>query len=135
MKNASKILTIIACVLGILWSIIGAAVVFFGSAAVAGLSEAGGDRSHTAQLQHTAVNTTLALIGALIVIIVGMVFSAVGNAETASRAKTLTMGILLLLCGILATAWHSFVAGPIYAFSGLLTILAGAFGPAQNRSN
>ena len=127
MKSASKILTIIACVIGILWSVIGIPIAFVGTAAVAGLASAGGDPSQTAHLRDTAISTTLGLIGAFIMMVLGMVFSAVGNAETAGRTKTMTMGVLLLLCGIFATAWHSYVAGLIYVFSGVLTLLAGAF--------
>jgi hypothetical protein len=96
MKNASKILSIIACVIGILWSIIGFAGSVVGGA-VAGIAESTGNHAHSGHMVDTAASIALA------------------------------MGALLLFSGILATAWHSYVAGPIYVFCGGLTLLAGSF--------
>lgn len=131
MKSASKILSIIACVIGILWSVIGFFTVALGAGFMSASAKMNNQQAQASQAINTGATIMLALIGALIMIIVGMIFSAVGNAEQASPKKSLVNDLLLLFCGILATAWHSYVAGPIYIISGILTTCAGAFAPSE----
>ena len=130
MKSASKILSIIACVIGILWSIIGFFTVAIGAGMMSAAAKINEQQGKADQIENSGASVALALVGALIMMVLGMIFSAVGNAEGAGKHKSIIHGALLLLCGIFATGWHSYVAGPIYIISGILTIIAGA--GAQN---
>ncbi len=113
-KVPSKILSIIACVIGIIWSVIGFFAVCFGGALVATGQRLGEDTNNAEHTMEATVAIMVKLVGAFGVIVLGMVFSAVGNAKNAGSTKTIVNGALLLVAGVLATVWHSYVSGPMY---------------------
>ncbi len=112
MKTAVRVLVIIGAVIGFIWGI----VAFFGSAFGAAIVEESSE-----ELKDIGVNAFVAFF----VVIVGFVFCIVCAREKSSKATTIVNGLLLLLCGIAATALQSWIAGPIYVVGGFLGFLAG----------
>ncbi len=112
MKTAVRVLVIIGAVIGFIWGI----VAFFGSAFGAAIVEESSE-----ELKDIGVNAFVAFF----VVIVGFVFGIVCAREKSSKATTIVNGLLLLLCGIAATALQSWIAGPIYVVGGFLGFLAG----------
>lgn len=125
MKKAIKILTIIGGVVGIIWSIVQFFTLLFGGAIVAATKDtigSGGGR----QVMESAKSGMLASIGSIIAVIVGLIFGILASGKKIGRMPTIIHGFLLLVAGVLATIWHSYVAGPMYILGALLAILAGA---------
>ena len=117
MKTAVKVLVIIGAVIGFIWSIV---VV---SAVVGGAIEAALTKED-AKKEEIIEAATYAIF-ALIPTVAGLVFGLVCAREKSSKATTIVNGLLLLLCGIAATALQSWLAGPIYVVGGFVGFLAG----------
>ena len=117
MKTAVKVLVIIGAVIGFIWGI----VAFFGRAFAGAMVEIAEVEEGAEELKDVGVN---AFVG-FFVVIVGLVFGLVCAREKSSKATTIVNGLLLLLCGIAATALQSWIAGPLYVVSGFLGFLAG----------
>ncbi|MBW8003816.1 MAG: hypothetical protein FVQ80_17765 [Planctomycetes bacterium] len=122
MKTAVRVLVIIAAAIGFIWSI-----VVFGGGIFAGGIEAAltEDEAKREEVVGTYVPAITKTVFAFIFIIAGLVFGIVCAREKSSKATTMVNGLLLLLCGIAATALQSWIAGPIYVVDGFLGFLSG----------
>ena len=116
MKTAVKVLVIIGAVIGFIWGV----VAFFGSAFAGAIVEIA-EEEGAEELQDVGVNAFVAFF----VVIAGLVFGLVCAREKSGKATTIVNGLLLLLCGIAATALQSWIAGPLYVVGGFIGFLAG----------
>ncbi len=117
MKTAVKVLVIVGAVIGFIWGI----VAFFGSAFAGAMVEIAEVEEGAEELQDVGVNGFVAFF----VVIAGLVFGLVCAREKSGKATTIVNGLLLLLCGIAATALQSWIAGPLYVVGGFIGFLAG----------
>ncbi len=127
MKTAIKVLVIIAFVIGVIWSIVGFFGVWFGGAIVASGQEVFEEDSEAAAETTEATATImLKMIGSFLVIIAGFIFGLISCGKEVKKATSITMGVLLIICGVLAIIWTSYVAGPLYILSGILASISGS---------
>ena len=117
MKTAVRVLVIIAAVIGFVWGIVG----FFGGAFAGAIAELAEEEAMKKESLDVGVNA----FAAFFVVIAGLVFGIVCAREKSKKATTIVNGLLLLLCGIIATALQSWIAGPMYVLSGFLGFIAG----------
>ena len=120
MKTAVRVLVIIAAAIGFIWSIVG----FFGSAAVAGV-ETGLKMEGAEQRKEGYIDFGVNSFLSFLMTIAALVFGIVCAREKSGKATTIVNALLLLVCGIVATALKSWIAGPIFVTAGLLGFLAG----------
>ena len=125
MKTAVRVLVIIAAVIGFIWSV----TIFSGGILTGGiegalteLTEGKAESEKVVEIYATAITKT---IFASIFIIAGLVFGIVCSEAKSSKTTTIVNSLLLLLCGIAATALQSWIAGPLYIISGFLGFLSG----------
>ena len=116
MKTAVKVLVIIGAVIGFIWGV----VAFFGSAFAGAIVEIA-EEEGAEELQDVGVNAFVAFF----MVIAGLVVGLVCAREKSGKATTIVNGLLLLLCGIAATALQSWIAGPLYVVGGFIGFLAG----------
>ena len=116
MKTAVRVLVIIGAVIGFIWAV----VAFFGSAFAGAIVEIA-EEEGAEELQDVGVNAFVAFF----MVIAGLVVGLVCAREKSGKATTIVNGLLLLLCGIAATALQSWIAGPLYVVGGFIGFLAG----------
>ena len=121
MKSAIKILVIIACIIGIIWSLVG----IFGGAFFGGIKAAFEEKQEAEKTKEEYVNTSLRHIGSFIMVTIGLIFGIVGSGKKSKKITTIINGSLLLFCGIMAFTWLSYFAGSIYVLCGFLLIIVG----------
>ncbi|HOV39751.1 MAG TPA: hypothetical protein PLG79_13580 [Spirochaetales bacterium] len=125
MKDAVRLLVIIAAVIGIIWSIVGFIGILFGGAFVAAGQEAIGKNTTAAEAtETTTVNLILMMIGSFIAIIIGLIFGIISSNKETKRIRGIILSLLLLFSGIIATICASYVAGPIYILCGILALIS-----------
>jgi hypothetical protein len=125
MKDAVRVLVIIAAVIGIIWSIVGFVVILFGGAFVAAGQETIGKNINAAEAtETTSVNLMLMMIGSFIAIIVGLVLGIISSSKETKRISGIILSVLLLFSGIIATICASYVAGPMYVLCGILALIS-----------
>ena len=120
MKTAARVLVIIAIVIGFIWGIVG----FFGSAFLAGCETALAEKEEEVAIEeyeNVGVNAAIAFF----VIIAATVFGIVASREKSGKATTIVNSLILLGCGIAATALQSWIAGPLFIISAVLAFLGG----------
>jgi len=123
MKAAVKILVIIAAVVGIVWAIVG----FFGLAFAGGTAAAFEKSKETAQkIVSTTAVAMMKLVGSFIVITAGLIFGIIASGKEVNRIAGIILGALLIICGVAATLWASYAAGPLYILCGILVLAANA---------
>jgi hypothetical protein len=111
MKTAVKILVIITAVIGIIWAIVG----FFGVALGGGIAT---------KTMMASEMTMAKLAGSFIAIIAGLIFGIIAADKEVKQIAGIILSALLILSGVAATIWASFVAGPLYILSGILALIA-----------
>ena len=125
MKTAVRVLVIIAAVIGFIWSV----TIFSGGILTGGiegaLTELTEGKAESEKVVEIYATVITKVIFAFIFIIAGLVFGIVCAREKSSKTTTIINGLLLLLCGIAATALQSWVAGPICVVGGFLGFLSG----------
>ncbi len=117
MKTAVRVLVIVGCVIGFIWSIVG----FFGGMGGGVIGKLAEDD----KLADESINIAAYSIISFFVVIASLVFGIVCSREKSKKAATIVNGLLLLLCGIIVTALKSWIAGPLFILSGFLGFLAG----------
>lgn len=121
MISAIKILVIIACIIGILWSLLG----IFGGAFFGAMKAVLENEQEAKKLEELYLNNSLRHIGSFAMIILGLIFGIVGSGKKAKKLTSIINGILLLTCGVLAFIWYSYFTGIIYVLCGFLLIITG----------
>lgn len=123
MKTAVKILVIIAAVIGIIWAIVG----FFGMAIGGGFLAAFEETEEAVQeIVEPSVMTMMKLVGSFVVIIAGLIFGVIASGKETKPVAGIVLSALLIVCGISATVWASYIAGPLYILCGILGLVANA---------
>ncbi len=96
MKTAVRVLVIVGCVIGFIWSIVG----FFGGMGGGVIGKLAEDD----KLADESINIAAYSIISFFVVIASLVFGIVCSREKSKKAATIVNGLLLLLCGIIVTA-------------------------------
>ncbi len=125
MKTAVRVLVIIAAAIGFIWSIVVFGGGIFAGGIEAALTELTEGEAESEKVVETYATVITKTVFAFIFIIAGLVFGIVCAREKSSKVTTIVNGLLLLLCGIAATALQSWIAGPIYVVGGFLGFLSG----------
>jgi len=121
MKTGAKIVCIIALVIGLIWATIG----FFGAGIGGALSSSFQDsETSSATIQSTA-NVMIKLIGSFVVVIIGGVLGIVGSDKKPAKTKTIILGSITLVCGIVLFPLHNYIAAVLLIVAGLLLLIAG----------
>lgn len=120
MKKAVKILIIITCIIGIIWSLIG----IVGGILLGGFNAAFEDSQKSSEVKiEKYTNSVMKHIGSFFLICFGLIFGIVATAEKTKKILSIANSIFLLLCGIFATILLSYLCGPLYILCGLLIII------------
>jgi hypothetical protein len=128
MKPAVKVLVIIAAVIGIIWAIVG----FFGVAIGGGFVAAFKETKEAAQKTvETSAVIMMKLAGSFIAIVAGLIFGIISAGQEVNRIAGIVLSALLIICGVAATMWASYVAGPLYCLCGILALIANAAAKAR----
>ncbi len=132
MKTAIKILVIIAAVIGIVWAIVG----FFGVAIGGGFLAAFEESDDAArEVVESSAMTMMKLVGTFVVIIAGLIFGVIASGKETKPVAGIVLSALLIVCGISATVWASYVSGPLYILCGILALVANATGKRSTAQN
>jgi hypothetical protein len=126
MKTAVKVLCIIALIIGLVWATVG----FFGSWAGGAVSAAGqavflGDSEGAASTINDSAMLMIRLIGSFIVVIIAGVLGIVGSEQKPVKIKSIILGLLTFICGIILFPLNNYVAAVLYLVAGFILFLAG----------
>lgn len=118
-KTAVMALSIIFGIIGILWTFFGPMAMFF-----IGLSQAV-DSSVRENSGVDLANSSVKIVLSILFIIAAMVMALVASGRKTSKLKTIVLGSLVIVMGIVSTWLLQYVSGPVFTLCGILLLAEG----------
>ena len=125
MKKATKVLCIIALIIGLIWATVGFFGSWFGGAVSAAVDTLVSDTQSAASTIENTAMLMIRLIGSFIVVIIAGVLGIVGSDKKSTKVKAIILGLLTIICGCFLFPLNNYVAAVIYLFAGFFLFLAG----------
>jgi hypothetical protein len=125
MKTAVKVLCIIALVIGVIWAVVAFYGSLYGGAAVATIQGLTGNSTGAASTEDATNKLIVLHFGSFIVVVIAGVLGIIGSAKNSAKKKSIILGLLTLICGIVLLPLNNYIAAVLYVIAGLLLFLAG----------
>jgi len=135
MKTGSKVLCIIALIIGLIWATVGFFGNWFGGAVSATAKTLTSDAKGAKSTINESVNTMIKHIGSFIVVIIAGVLGIVGSDKKPAKIKPLILGLLTFICGCILFPLNNYIAAILYLVAGILLLLAGITAKKNNENS